>query len=1201
MPDLQQARRLSPAGLATAAVADASPVDDTNHQQLDEADNEQSLLSNNADHDQQLTLALHKDMEDLEENKQLEKTINTLRALKRTLFGHRESTPKSEIKEAMSNVVMAEEEVKDEPMKEMEKQEPEEAKDQPVPEETSSKEDVIMEEEQITITEDHEPMEVTNEEPSPSKKPDETHIAPSPELTRSKSIHKIDDQTSSSSPTCSSPIGNKSDSSKDRFSRSKSLHRDLAKAEEEKPKIEQIGQSGLKKTPTIKLDSVGKYMEKNKSNKQIMMNRRKSVKREKTPGKGVEGDTDECRFISGQKEKMYPLGLAFPESKFNGKSLSSPDEDDPEPELNTKTSDGKTADLAAFADTATQPTKEAIIKKVDNIDPEGDDVKKDSKSKAALAFDFEEKNNIATGQESVCQQTNNYSNRIKVDIGEEQEKGEVLLAKHASSSSSNSDSSAGPHSKNASGKLDSKNDLECPSDKTNTTTSTTERNLEKQLVKEHPSLGSEAKSSSNSLATNKLASLAAASADTQPAPIATENSSLSLTDPCNGPAEKEDKHEVQGKETAVNHVTPKTVKDETTNNVYDSQQLHDNFRSDNADDRTCLQNGLELGRSSSFVQAENWLKERYQATTTVTAAADLDPSSLTKVESNSNVSTKNTTSKTDNEVIQEEKAATVFTKDATVASIVKTDHIKDDHEEKQEKVKTDQNISDKNVADVISRDVNSMESSPAAKIANGDNNDYTNSSISNKQDSLRKIVEDDDNPYRLNPKDSTEHWSTNDFKDHAPSYTNVNGHDRVTLSPSRDYPSSVPSRFKTMVGSRSSTGGQSTPPRRGSIFDRRDSQVEAIHKGTSSYERRDSVISNSAMSRKNSIASPINSNTSSRTTSPEPTTTTAGKPYFNSSRMATVVTKPEFSRSKSHHELALNPKDSSLGSYPPTSSSSLGFHRNELLKDNNSLSESRSYDNFSRAKSLHRDNQAFTNSSSKWSNKSDSATDVTSATSKPPTRAHSPIKEFSPVILVRPSTFIQAMNPYVANVPQGKRDRSWGKDKAEKSSSSLSSTSSSSTTVTPSLSSSSSSSTTTSTPTSIKTSTTTSDRSNQDKIPSRFRKAMQHSNANAGMSRSRSIHELHEQSLGAKANTLQEQIRQARADHLRAYDDAQSHTHYNPQHREGPGRNSFTDRARRGSPVRSEVKHAFEALGRTSSMRSLRSSPANHVMDYRRY
>jgi len=103
------------------------------------------------------------------------------------------------------------------------------------------------------------------------------------------------------------------------------------------------------------------------------------------------------------------------------------------------------------------------------------------------------------------------------------------------------------------------------------------------------------------------------------------------------------------------------------------------------------------------------------------------------------------------------------------------------------------------------------------------------------------------------------------------------------------------------------------------------------------------------------------------------------------------------------------------------------------------------------------------------------------------------------------------------------------------------------------------------------------------------------------MSRSRSIHELHEQSLGAKANTLQEQIRQARADHLRAYDDAQSHTHYNPQVREGPGRSSFTDRARRGSPVRSEVKHAFEALGRTSSMRSLRSSPANHVMDYRRY
>ena len=98
----------------------------------------------------------------------------------------------------------------------------------------------------------------------------------------------------------------------------------------------------------------------------------------------------------------------------------------------------------------------------------------------------------------------------------------------------------------------------------------------------------------------------------------------------------------------------------------------------------------------------------------------------------------------------------------------------------------------------------------------------------------------------------------------------------------------------------------------------------------------------------------------------------------------------------------------------------------------------------------------------------------------------------------------------------------------------------------------------------------------------------------SGMTRSRSIHELHEASLGAKANSLQDQIRQARADHLRAYDDAASHTHYTTK------RNGYTapsERARRGSPARSEVKQAFEALGRTSSMRSLRSSPN---VEYRR-
>ena len=99
------------------------------------------------------------------------------------------------------------------------------------------------------------------------------------------------------------------------------------------------------------------------------------------------------------------------------------------------------------------------------------------------------------------------------------------------------------------------------------------------------------------------------------------------------------------------------------------------------------------------------------------------------------------------------------------------------------------------------------------------------------------------------------------------------------------------------------------------------------------------------------------------------------------------------------------------------------------------------------------------------------------------------------------------------------------------------------------------------------------------------------------MTRSRSIHELHEASLGAKADNLQEQIRQARADHLRAYDTAQSHTHYNADSTSGYTK-SLSDRARRGSPVRrtpsnraSEVTQAFQALGR---MRNVRASSASN-------
>ena len=374
-----------------------------------------------------------------------------------------------------------------------------------------------------------------------------------------------------------------------------------------------------------------------------------------------------------------------------------------------------------------------------------------------------------------------------------------------------------------------------------------------------------------------------------------------------------------------------------------------------------------------------------------------------------------------------------------------------------------------------------------------------------------------------------EHWFTRDVKeflkdeDDANNIVNKENVFDRTLSPPRDYSSTIPSRFKTIVGSKNdrfSPSSTATPPRRGSVFER--------------LERQNSVSSNSSFSRKNSISSSISqtptidlsratSPFSSRTTSPEPQRMAnghpSGKPYFSPSRMATVVSKPEFPRSKSNMEIS---PDHAAGSPPKKS-------------DNTSNYESR----FDRAKSLHRDTQAFTS-------KSAPREEI------PKSRQPSPIKEFSPVILVRPSTFIQAMSPTAAQ----------------------------------------------------RVATSLANKGNEkDKIPSRFRRAMQHpskdskdssGSSGSGMTRSRSIHELHEASLGAKANSLQDQIRQARADHLRAYDDAASHTHYTTK------RNGYTapsERARRGSPARSEVKQAFEALGRTSSMRSLRSSPN---VEYRR-
>ena len=150
------------------------------------------------------------------------------------------------------------------------------------------------------------------------------------------------------------------------------------------------------------------------------------------------------------------------------------------------------------------------------------------------------------------------------------------------------------------------------------------------------------------------------------------------------------------------------------------------------------------------------------------------------------------------------------------------------------------------------------------------------------------------------------------------------------------------------------------------------------------------------------------------------------------------------------------------------------------------------------------------------------------------------IKEFSPVILVRPSTFIQAMSAVSPAPPISNNQAS----------------------------------------------------KNQDRIPSRFRRAMNVSNAtssSASMTRSKSIHELNDASLGSRAANLQDKIRQAKSDHQKVFDDARSHTHYTRKFSsngtEGPSRDSRAS------------SHQPEWVAKAHSMRSLRASP---IGDYRR-
>ena len=233
-----------------------------------------------------------------------------------------------------------------------------------------------------------------------------------------------------------------------------------------------------------------------------------------------------------------------------------------------------------------------------------------------------------------------------------------------------------------------------------------------------------------------------------------------------------------------------------------------------------------------------------------------------------------------------------------------------------------------------------------------------------------------------------------------------------------------------------------------------------------------------------------------RATSPD--SNPKGKPFYNPTKMATVVTSTDvMSRAKSINQLNEQHNASRRQSTPTN-----GYSDN-------------------RSKSL----ESKTASSAFSTKHPEEPRPAKKSDSKP-------VREFSPVILVRPSTFIQAMNPPPS--PQAKpKDYINGNGNAPPR-----------------------------------------DRSNQDRIPSRFRKAMSQHNTN--MSRSRSIHELADTSLENHAHSLQDQIRQARAEHRKFFDDAQSHT-------------TFTN-----NRARERISAEWT---RTSSMRNLRASPS---LDYRR-
>ena len=366
------------------------------------------------------------------------------------------------------------------------------------------------------------------------------------------------------------------------------------------------------------------------------------------------------------------------------------------------------------------------------------------------------------------------------------------------------------------------------------------------------------------------------------------------------------------------------------------------------------------------------------------------------------------------------------------------------------------------------------------------------------------------------------HWLTADLENEKPMPTNI----MRAFSPPPEVPTrmsppaasntTIPSRFRNMwqnpkteripppttsnesSGSRRSSvnSKESSVPRRGSVFDHTTNDSKRSSGADHISSRRGSIMEH---------VSRFNTPFQSRQPSPSATRSRGPSPDINGRPFHS--TTDVLSRAKSINQL--NGQGQSTASRKTSISNGTDTNRSKSLSNDYSNSSS-----------------AFTKRGS------------TTEESRPKNETKPPVREFSPVILVRPSTFIQAMNP-----PPSPHARP--KDYVNAPSSR--------------------------------------DRSNQDRIPSRFRKAMNHNSntpSSSTMTRSRSIHELHQESssMEHRAQGLQDQIRQARSEHRKFFDDAQSHTTYNS--------NSRTARERMSAE-----------WNRTSSMRNLRPSPS---LDYRR-